>query len=122
MAVLEPVGPWRAPVSLEHSGRGVAEYDDSLVFVPGSLQRPLQPVPLVGGVVLVAVPGHHVGLQVEVRVEGHQLQLPPRQVNLVVAAGLEGVDGLGGEPGLPELTGSEVQGLLLAVTGTNIVF
>ena len=44
------------------------------------------------------------------------------QVNLVVAAGLEGVDGLGGEPGLPELTGSEVQGLLLPVTGTNIVF
>ena len=113
MAVLQPVSSRRGPVVLEDPWRGVAKHDDRLVLLPRRLHGPLEPVPLVGRVVVVVVPGHHVALQVEGRVDGHQLQLPPRQVYLVVAPGLEGGDGLGGQPGLPELSGSQVHRLLL---------
>ena len=101
MTVLEPVSPRRGPVVLEHPWRRVTKDDDGLVFLPGGLHRPLEPVPLVSRVVVVVVSGHHVALQVESRVDGHQLQLPARQVYLVVAAGLQGGDGFGGQPGLP---------------------
>ena len=120
VAVLEPVSPGRGPVVFEDSWRGVSEYDDCLVLVSCFLQNSLQPVPLVGRVVVVVVPGHQVGLQVEVGVDGHQLELPASQVDLVVAAPLESIDGFGRKPGLPEVTGCEVQGLLLARDDTMI--
>ena len=70
----------------EDSRRRVTKDDDRLVLLPGGLQCPLEPVPLVGRVVVVVVPRHHVALQVEGRVDGHQLQLPARQVDLVEPA------------------------------------
>ena len=120
VTVLEPVSPRRGPVVFEDSWRGVSEYDDCLVLVSRFLQSSLEPVPLGCRVVVAAVPGHQVGLQVEVGVDGHQLQLPASQVDLVVAAPLESIDGFGREPGLPEVTGCEVQGLLLPGDDTMI--
>ena len=97
----------------EDPGWRVTEDDDGLVFLPGGLQCPLEPVPLVGRVVVVVVPGLHVGLQVEGRVDGHQLELPAGQVDLVKPTGLQSLDGFGWEPSLPELARSQVHRLLL---------
>ena len=118
VALLEPVSARRGPVVFEDSRWGVTEYDDSFVLVSGSLQSSMEPVPLGCRVVVlvVVVPVHHVSFQVEVGVDPHQLELPPGQVDLVVASRLQGIDGLGREPGLPELTSSEVEWLVL--TGT----
>ena len=51
----------------------------------GFLQNVLEPVPLVARVMVVAMPGLVICVQVKGGVDGHQLQLPACQVYLIVA-------------------------------------
>ena len=70
---------------LKHPGRRVAEYYHSLVVLPRLVQGGLEPAPLLGGVMVVVVSGHHVALQVQGGVDPNQLQLPVRHVYPIIS-------------------------------------